>query len=379
MRAEEGPAAKRPVSVLSLILLVLMVVVIIFLVLMQNLESLKDYFGSATFKIIFDIALVLCLALFAAYIFARGMEYHRSLEAMVTQLERGNAQLRVLNEIQAKANSSLDAQELLGAALASVMPVISSLGTIYLLDDATSLLAPRASHGTETPLEEMPSFAAGEGIVGKVAETGSPIEDRGGGEGGRGLSRYAVPIWAGSKFVGVMVAGTAAGPYGEEEKTLLHAVSDVLGNSLTNARLYDLTRRALNATKRTQAYLEGFVNEAPMGIVLTDEKGSVLVVNREAEEMLGVRAKDLLGRTASELQVEMGGEVGELARELRGCVSSGRAGRIRISAPGPVADVYADVFPLRLDRGGTIGAAATLRRSGVHPASPVSDMPGAGS
>ncbi len=366
MGAEKSRLPKKPVSALSVILLILMAVIILFLVLVQNVESLKDYFGSTTFKIVFDAALVLCLALFAAYIFSRSMEYHRSLEEMVKKLERGNALLKALNDIQARANSSLDAQGLLEEALGAVMPLLSSIGNIYLLEGDTPFLAPRASYGTMTPLEDMPSFAVGEGIVGRVARTGTPIEDRGGGEGG-GLFRYAVPIRAGNKFMGVLLAGTAAGPYDEEAKTLLDAVSDVLGNSLTNAKLYDLTRRALDATRRSQGYLEGFINQAPMGIVLVDEKGSVMVANREAISLLASKHGELLGRTVGDLQVVAEGGVRELARALSTCVSSGQTVKVSLSAPasGRYAAVNADVFPLRREKGEVIGAAATLRPAGA--------------
>ncbi len=358
--------AKRPVSVLSVILLFIMALIIIFLVLMQNVESLKDYFGSTTFKVIFDGALVLCLALFAAYIFSRSVEYHRNLEEMVKKLERGNALLKALNDIQARATASLDAEGLLEEALDTVMPLLSSLGTIYLLDDENSLLVPRVSHGSDARLEDMPSFAIGEGIVGKVAASGAPLEDRGGGEGARGLFRYAVPIRAASKFMGVMLAGTTAGPYDEEAKTFLNAVSDVLGNALTNAKLYDLTRRALETTRRSQGYLEGFVSEAPMGIVLVDEKGAVMVANREALVMLGVRQGELQGRTVSELQMLAEGGLKELSRALNACISAGQCGRIALPDPGAGshATVIADVFPLRHGKKEATGAAATLRRAG---------------
>ena len=58
------------------------------------------------------------------------------------------------------------------------MPVVASMGAIYLFDEETSRLVPQACYGTHTSLRDLPSFALGEGIVGEVAKTGQPIEEK---------------------------------------------------------------------------------------------------------------------------------------------------------------------------------------------------------
>ena len=297
-----GKKQRQPVSIFSLILLFLMILVIVFLLLVQNVDRFSDFFGNTTFKIIFDVALVLGLVLFAAYIFTRSAEYNKNLEAMVDRLQNSNLLLQVLNDIQARANANLDAQGLLEESLEAVMPLTSSMGTVYMIDEETSRLVPRARYGTDTPLHDLPDFAVGEGIVGMVAQSGQPIEDAGG-EGpaaASGLIRYALPINAGNRLVGVMIAGTTKGSYTDEEKTMLHAVAEVLGNSLTNAKLYNLTRRALDTTKKTQGYLESFIREARMGVMVLDERGAVMIINQEAERYLGIQQSDIMGRNAME-------------------------------------------------------------------------------
>ncbi|RJP31231.1 MAG: PAS domain-containing protein [Actinobacteria bacterium] len=357
----------KPVSIFSLILLILMIIVILFLVLVQNVDRFSSFFGSTTFKIIFDVALVIGLGLFIAYIFTRSAEYNKKLEAMVDRLQKSNMLLQVLNDIQSSANANLDAQGLLEASLEAAMPLTSSLGTIYILDEDSGRLEPRARYGTETPLQELPDFGVGEGIVGMVARNGEPIEDSGG-EGvahGAGMVRYALPIKAGSRVMGVMVAGTTKGQYSHEEKTLLQAVSEVLGNSLTNAKLYNLTRRALDTTKKTQGYLESFIHEARMGVMVLDERGTVMIINQEAERFLGAQQKDLLGHSAIEVLRGMDTRGQQLAQGFQGCFREKQG----YQYTQPVYDdpatqtVLVNVFPLFREGGELIGAAATINRS----------------
>ncbi len=358
---------RRPVSIFSVILMILMIVVILFLILVQNVDRFSDFFGSTTFKIIFDAALILGLVLFAAYIFTRSAEYNKRLEAMVDRLQKSNMLLQVLNNIQSSANANLGAQGLLENSLESAMPLTSSLGSIYILDEQTGRFVPRARYGTETPLEELPDFAIGEGIVGMVAECGEPVEDNGGEGASRrtGMVRYALPIKAGNRITGVMVAGTTRGGYSDEEKTLLQAVCEVLGNSLTNAKLYNLTRRALDTTKKTQGYLESFINEARMGVLILDERGMVMIINQEAERFLGAQQADLLARSAIEVLRGMDTRGHQLARGFQDCFRE----RQGLYYTQPVYDdpgtqtVLVNVFPLFRDKGDLIGVAATINKT----------------
>jgi PAS domain S-box-containing protein len=367
MPAARKNEKRQPVSMFSLILLVLMIVVIIFLLLVQNVDRFSEFFGGTTFKIIFDVALVLGLGLFAAYILTRSAEYNKNLETMVNRLQQSNELLQVLNTIQASANANLDAQGLLDESLEAVMPLTTSLGTIYLFDEETARLVPRARYGTETPLRDLPDFGVGEGIVGMVAQSGQPIEDRGGdgSTGKSGMVRYALPINAGNKLVGVMVAGTTKGSYSDEEKTLMHAVAEVLGNSLTNAKLYNLTRRALDTTKKTQGYLESFIREARMGVLVLDERGAVMIVNQEAESFLGVQQKDIVGQNAADILRGMQGRGQQLMQGFQSCFRE----KLGVQYTEPIYDdssnqtVLINVFPLFREKGELIGAAATITRA----------------
>lgn len=366
--AEQG-RTQGPVSVFSIALLVLMAVALVFLVVVQNVSSLSDYFGSTTLRIITDIALVVILVLFAAYMLLRSSQYRKRLEAMVNRLQRSNTLLQALNAIQSSANATLDVQRLLDVSLEAVMPLISSAGTIFIIDESAARLVPRASYGTGMPLSDVPGFAVGEGAVGGVAASGRPVveEDGAGGVAGRSpgrvpATRLVLPIRASNKITGVLVATCGKSAYTSEEKTLLHAVAEVLGNSITNAKLYSLTRRALDATKRAQGYMESLVNEAAIGVLTVDDRGVIMIANAEAERFLGSSLRDHLGKGTSDVLGGLGESGLALARGFQGCLESRQSYQIDRPTGGDPAGATArvDIFPLFAQAGDLIGAAAII-------------------
>jgi PAS domain-containing protein len=364
-RENEAVREKGPISVFSVLLLILIIAVFAFLILIQNVDRFSDYFGGTTLKIITAVALLLLIGLFAAYIIQRGLEYRKNLEHMVERLQKSNDLLQVLNNIQSSANATLDAQLLLEQVLDEVMPLTSSLGTIYLINEETSRLRPRASYGTDTPLDNLPDFPIGEGIVGQVAQSGEPLMDRSpaGQEGGRpSMTRLVLPIKAGNKVMGVMITGTNKGDYSEEEVTLLHTVTEVLGNSLTNAKLYDITRRALDASKRSQQYMDSFVHESKIGILVLDGKGMVMITNSEAEHYLHVEAKDLLGKNIFESLENLGPRGQHLAQAFKTALEDKTAARFKHTLDEEPSRPYITIsaFPLFNKQGEVTGAASTF-------------------
>jgi PAS domain S-box-containing protein len=179
------------------------------------------------------------------------------------------------------------------------------------------------------------------------------------------MFRYALPINAGNRLVGVMVAGTTKGLYSDEEKVLMHAVAEVLGNSLTNAKLYNLTRRALDTTKKTQGYLESFIREARMGVLVLDERGAVMIINQEAERFLGVQQRDIMGQNAMDMLRGRQGRGQQMIQGFQSCFKE----KLGVQYTEPVYDesdsqtVLINVFPLFREKGELIGAAATITRA----------------
>jgi GAF domain-containing protein len=360
---------RSKVGFFPIALLVLMLISTAFLILIQNVDQFSDYFGGTMLKIATDAALVVFFALFAGYIFLRAAQYRKRLEAMLDKLQRSNSLLQVLNEIQTSANADMDSDRILHEVLDSVMPLTSSIGTIYLLDENASKLRARASYGIDVDLDRIPEYNLGEGIAGKAAAEMEIVESQAagqgqekGGEAPAKMARIAIPITAGGKVRGVLMAATEKGSYSEEERTLLNAVSEVLGNALVNAKLYDITRRALDNSKRTQGYLESFILEAKIGVLVIDSKGMVLIANREAERYLNVQARDILGKDAFTMLDTSERRGSLLVQSFQSCFGDklGAQYNDNMSDNHELIPVTVNVFPLFGGNQELIGAAATI-------------------
>ena len=160
-----------------------------------------------------------------------------------------------------------------------------------------------------------------------------------------------------------MVVGTPRGAYSPEEKTLLHAVSEVVGKSLTNAKLYSLTRRALDATRKTQGYLESFVLSTRMGVLVLDEVGVAMIVNQEAEDFLGTPSEAILRRNALEALGNMGERGEALLRGFEACFREKRGFQYTQAMGDQIPPMLVNVFPLFREGSELIGAAATFTRA----------------
>ncbi|MDY6793951.1 MAG: GAF domain-containing protein [Actinomycetota bacterium] len=367
---DEGKRPRGPVSSFSIILLALMIAVAVFLILVQNVDRFSEFFGGTTFKIITDVALLALISLVAIYIFVRGAEYHKNLESMIERLQKSNNILQVLNAIQSKANTTLDSDRLLDEALDAVIPLTSSLGTIYIMEEETSRLVPRARYGLDAPAYDLPDFTLGEGIVGKVAQSGQPLIDEaavgdassGGGAGSGPMFRMALPIKAGNKVMGVMLAGKTSTRYTDEERILLHAVAEVLGNSLTNAKLYDITRRALSTSKTTQSYLDSFIHEANIGVLVVDGKGTVMISNRWAEQCLRLTPGEMQGKNIFDILSRLETEDQTMTQGFRSSLDGEKGVQFNPASPTDTHQqaLLVTVFPLFKSGKEVLGAAATF-------------------
>ncbi|MBI2371703.1 MAG: response regulator [Deltaproteobacteria bacterium] len=179
-----------------------------------------------------------------------------------------NKELLALNAIIGTAARSLDLRELLHAALDKVLDVMNlEVGAVRLLDEATGLLQLVAHRGlSEQYLREIEVLRVGEGMTGRVVQSGEPIlvEDiheypklvervmR-----KQGLESFvAVPLKSKEKVLGAMsFSSHHARKFSPMEVNLLVSIGHQIGSFIENARLYEETRRALSELKEMHEHL----------------------------------------------------------------------------------------------------------------------------
>ncbi len=105
----------------------------------------------------------------------------REFNAMAESLKARTSEILALNSISRKVSESLDLDQVLSAALAQALDVMEvDAGVIYLWDEEAQLLRVRAHLGLSPAyVGGVDRIGMGEGLVGKVAESGEPaiVED----------------------------------------------------------------------------------------------------------------------------------------------------------------------------------------------------------
>jgi len=183
----------------------------------------------------------------------RDVTAERELE---TQIMRRHHQLLALSHISNAVSGLWDLDAVLRIALDNVLEIIGgTIGGILLLDERTMTLYYEVQQGLSAKYTEEMRMSIGEGIAGKVAQTGKPIlvedvskdprtarPDLVSAEGIKGF--ISIPLTAKDKVVGVMnVASHTAQVFGADDVSLLNSIGDYLGTTIEKARLYERLAR----------------------------------------------------------------------------------------------------------------------------------------
>lgn len=251
------------------------------------------------------------------------------------QIERDT--LETLNAIALEVSSTLDGDEIMSNSLKTLAQLIGvQHGSIMLLDRETDQLVDRAVLGKSDNVGYV-RFSLGQGIVGWVAHhrkplivddvtadprwTPPPIDDP---LAKRQGSMIAVPLIAHHEVLGVLVLSHEQPAYFREEHLrLLDASAKQIAIGIHNAQVYqhaeqqyfhryEMQQRQEQAVSQSTAILQSLSD----GVIVCDQKGSVLTVNLAAEKILDRPIEELvtwnledllrrlLGRRVDELSLD---------------------------------------------------------------------------
>ncbi|RLC72337.1 MAG: hypothetical protein DRI26_03170 [Chloroflexi bacterium] len=183
------------------------------------------------------------------------------------QILRRHHQLLVLNHISRAVSGLRDLDTVLKVALDNVLELINgSIGGMLLLDERSKVLSYKVYRGLSAKHTEELRIRLGEGITGRVAESGEPIllediskepqaarPDLLSIEGLKGF--VSVPLVSKGKVIGVMnVASHAPGRFTADDMYLLNSIGHQLGVALEQAKLYEQLSRGKERYRRLLRY-----------------------------------------------------------------------------------------------------------------------------
>ena len=257
------------------------------------------------------------------------------------QILRRHHHLHALNRISSATSGLWDLDAILNIALDTVLEIINATtGGILLLHGQTQKLSYRVYRGLSARYVEQMEMGPGEGVAGKVAESGEPIvlenisrdpraahPDLVNTEGLGGF--ISVPLKAKDRVLGVMnIASHVPGKFSTDDMFLLNSIGCQLGTAIEQARLYErlergkeryqtLLQHALTAQederKRIARELHDETSQAITSLTLS------LQAIIGTAEMKGIRDVELMEKlkTTHSYAVHAGTEIVRLMKELR--------------------------------------------------------------
>lgn len=257
------------------------------------------------------------------------------------QILRRHHHLHALNRISSATSGLWDLDAILNIALDTVLEIINATtGGILLLHGQTQKLSYRVYRGLSAKYVEQMEMSLGEGVAGKVAETGEPIvlenisRDRRAAHpdlvSTEGLGGFiSVPLKAKDRVLGVMnIASHVPGKFSADDMFLLNSIGCQLGTAIEQARLYERLERG---KERYQTLLQHALTAQEderkrIARELHDETAQAitsLTLSLQAiigmAEMRGVKDVEFMEklRTTHSYAVHAGTEIVRLMKELR--------------------------------------------------------------
>ena len=254
---------------------------------------------------------------------------------------RRHHQLLALNYISSAVSGLQDLDAILNIALDNVLNIINgTIGGILLMDKEPDTLYYRTHRGLSAKYTDQVRLRLGQGISGRVAQTGEPILLEDVSKDPRTLNLdlvdtenlkgfISVPLKARDKVVGVMnIASHETGKFGTDDVSLLNSVSDYLGTAIEQASLYTRLSAARERYRALLRYSLKVQEDERKRIAreLHDETSQALTsltlslqAAIQMTEIKGVKDSEVIDRLKKthSYAVHAGNEIVKLMKELR--------------------------------------------------------------
>jgi signal transduction histidine kinase len=272
--------------------------------------------------------------------------------------------LVALSRVSAAISGLQDLDTILKIGLDNVLNIMNgTVGGIMLLDESNQTLSYRVHHGLSDKYAEEMHLKLGEGIAGKVAQSGRSVllEDISSEPdaarldliGSEGLRAFvSVPLRAKDNVLGVMnVASHVPHRFTKEDVHLLHTIGDQLGIAIEQAMLYERLRKARERLRKL----------ARQNLVAEEEER-----RRIARELHDETSQSLSGIALQlEALIEMSAKSGNQDAQIIAGLKKVQA--LTVQVHKEVSRVISNLHPTVLDTLGLVAAARQHAKNSLQP------------
>jgi len=272
--------------------------------------------------------------------------------------------LVALSRVSAAISGLQDLDTILKIGLDNVLNIMNgTVGGIMLLDESGQTLSYRVHHGLSDKYAEEMHLKLGEGIAGRVAQSGRSVllEDISSEPDAarldlislEGLRAFvSVPLRAKDNVLGVMnVASHVPHRFTKEDVHLLHTIGDQLGIAIEQAMLYERLRKARERLRKL----------ARQNLVAEEEER-----RRIARELHDETSQSLSGIALQlEALIEMSAKSGNQDAQIIAGLKKVQA--LTVQVHKEVSRVISNLHPTVLDTLGLVAAARQHTKNSLQP------------
>lgn len=245
------------------------------------------------------------------------------VKMQMQQKAKEREQLRVLQEVSALINSSLD----LTAVLNQVMDSIISLtgaerGFLMLIGEQTGELEVQAARNMDQQTIEASQFSISRSIVDGVVRTGEPVVTTDAQDDPRFAEQHSiisfnlrsilcVPLRIKDQSIGVIYADSriVSGIFSDSDRDILASFAHQAAIAIENARLFSQIRNHLASILEMKNLMDNVFESIPSGVITIDTFDRISLFNQAAGRILGLEGNStynqLYQQTLASLQPDV--------------------------------------------------------------------------
>lgn len=177
-------------------------------------------------------------------------------------------------------------------------------------------------------------------------------------------SVICVPLIQRGKTIGAVYVDNRlrAGVFTQRELNLLTAFANQAAVAIENARLFERIQSALHEITEMKDVMDNVFASVGSGIITTNANDMVIIVNREAEDMIGIQEDEMIGKPLMKVLPRI--EEADVDNQVRQVLEEGQATTIQVTAELPHRNTPAILnlkfSPLRDDADNTQGVTVLL-------------------